>query len=59
MSPLSLIELDEVLAAIWSDHCIHKFDDVLVGDDEVFLCSKGTVIGSTSFEMLIKLGADA
>jgi hypothetical protein len=54
-------ETERIVGHIWSDHCIIGFDDVIIdiGNDEAMLCSGGEACGITSFEVLLKLGAQA
>lgn len=54
-----LSENDRIVGHIWSDHCVLVFDDVILSDGGVMICSKGEACGITSYEILQRLGAEA
>lgn len=52
-------ETENLIGAIWSDHCIHQFTDIIIVGDDLLLCVKDRAYGSTSIDILSQLGAQA
>lgn len=56
---LPLTETENLVGAIWSDHCLYQFTDIIIIGDDLLLCTEDRVYGTTTVDILSKLGAEA